>query len=136
MKRLITIIVPLLLVVNIYGQEAVMQPQTTDWYLQKSKNQKTTAWVLLISGTAMAIGGAVTFDKNYDESSNSSTDISGIIMLAGVVADLVSIYFFVRAGQNKRKAASLSFNMQNYLPYHENNFTLTPAPSIALRMKF
>jgi len=135
MKRLITIIV-LLIVVKIHGQETAIQPQTADWYLQKSKNQKTTAWVLLISGTAMAIGGAVTFDKNYNESSYAATDISGIIMLAGVAADLVSIYYFVRAGQNKRKAASLSFNMQNYLPYQETNFTLTPAPSMSLRMKF
>lgn len=136
MKRLITIIVPLLLVINSYGQEAVIQPQTSDWYLQKSKNQKTTAWVLLISGTAMTIGGALAFDKNYDESSYSATDISGIIMLAGVVADLVSIYYFVRAGQNKRKAASLSFNMQNYLPYQENSVALTPAPSMLVRIRF
>jgi hypothetical protein len=119
-----------------YGQEAVSQPQTAEWYLQKSKNQKTTAWVLLISGTAMAIGGAIAFDKSWEESSNSATDIAGIVMLAGVGADLASIHFFVKAGQNKRKAASLAFNMQNYLPYHENSVTLNPVPSMSLRIKF
>jgi hypothetical protein len=119
-----------------YGQGTVNQLQTADWYLQKSKNQKTTAWILLVSGTAMAIGGGIAFDKTYDDSSYTATDISGIIMVAGVGADLASIYFFVKAGQNKRKAASLAINMQNYLPNHENSVILYPVPSMTLRIKF
>ena len=136
MRGLTTFVLCLLIMVNIYGQEAVAQNQTKDMYLQKSKNQKTAAWVLLISGTAMAIGGGIAFDNSYDDSSNTSTDIYGIIAVAGVVADLASIPFFISAGKNKRKAASLSFNMQNYLPYPENLITSNPVPSISLRIKF
>lgn len=126
----------LLSVVNIHGQEAVEQYQAKDYYLQKSKNQNTAAWVLLISGTAMAIGGGIGFNNNYDESSYTATDISGMIMVAGVVADLASIPFFISAGKNKRKAASLSFHMPYHLPYQENQITSNALPSISLRIKF
>lgn len=136
MKALITFIVHLLIVVTIYGQESVIQSQSKDMYLQRSKNQNTTGWVLLISGTAMAIGGGIAFDKSYEKDFYTAPDIYGIIMLAGVVADLVSIPFFIKAGINKRKAASFSFNMQNILPYHENSITASPVPSISVRIKF
>lgn len=131
MRSITTFVVCLFSLVNIYGQEAVEQLQTKDMYLQKSKKQNTAAWVLLIFGTAMAIGGGIAFNNNYDVSSYTETDISGVIMVAGVVADLASIPFFISAGKNKRKGASLSFNMQNYLPYQENQITSNAAPSIS-----
>ena len=35
------------------------QPQSKDYLLQKSKKQKTTAWVLLGTGTALIITGVI-----------------------------------------------------------------------------
>lgn len=136
MKGLLTFIVHLLIVVTVYGQESVILQPTKDMHLQRSKNQNTTAWVLLISGTAMAIGGGIAFEKSYEKDFYTAPDIYGIIMVAGVVADLVSIPFFIKAGINKRKAASLSFNMQNHSPYQLNSIASNPAPSISVRIKF
>ena len=134
MKKILVFMVLLAIMAEVFGQEAGKSSLDKDFYLALSKKHNTTGWVLLLSGTAMIVGGAVAFDSSWDESSATSTDISGFILLAGVIADLASIPFFISAGVNKRKAAYLSFNLENYLPgsgYTKNAF---PAASVNLRL--
>lgn len=132
MKKLILLLALFLMMPNIHGQEASKADETKNYYLEKSKNQKTTAWILLGSGTAMAIGGAIGFSENFWE---SSADTYGYIMIAGIVADLVSIPFFISASKNKKKAASLAFNIQN-VPYHIDFTKLDQATSVSVRINF
>lgn len=102
---------------QIHGQQNSELVNSSDFYLQKSKNQITTAWILLGTGTAMIIGGAATFESTWNDDSSSATDAGGVVLLAGVIVDLVSIPFFISAGKNKRKVASFSLKFQeNYLP--------------------
>lgn len=134
MKKILVFMVLLAIMAEVFGQEAGKSSLDKDFYLALSKKHNTTGWVLLLSGTAMIVGGAVAFDSSWDESSATSTDISGFILLAGVIADLASIPFFISAGVNKRKAAYLSFNIQDYTPalsFGKNNY---PACSITLHL--
>lgn len=134
MKKILVFMVLLAIMAEVFGQEAGKSSLDKDFYLALSKKHNTTGWVLLLSGTAMIVGGAVAFDSSWDESSATSTDISGFILLAGVIADLASIPFFISAGVNKRKAAYLSFNIQDYPPalsFGKNNY---PACSITLHL--
>jgi uncharacterized SAM-binding protein YcdF (DUF218 family) len=104
-----------------------------DKYLTRSKNQETAGWILLAGGTLMAVGGAVSFDSGYNSNSNSSTDMSGFLMLSGVVVDLVSIPFFASSARNARRAATLSFTPQKlYDPHNQVNLS---NPSLALTLK-
>ena len=119
---------------DISGQPAHHSNPDKEFYLSRSRNQKNTAWILLLSGTAMTIGGSVAFDKSWDEGSAMATDIFGYITLAGVMADLASIPFFISAGKNKRRAASISFNLQHYPPCHYIAGNTSPCASILLRI--
>ena len=89
-----------------------------DYFLQKSKKQKTAAWILLGGGTAMAAGGFATFDSSWDRGSASSTDIAGIIGTVGFLTGLASIPYFISAGKNKKTAMSITFN---YKPVYLSN---------------
>ncbi len=122
--------------INNYGQQSLKQYQTKDFYIQKSKNQNTAGWILLVSGTVMTVGGLIAFDKSWDKPSYTATDIYGFITLAGVVADLISIPLFISAGVNKRKAASLSIKFQNYPPDYKITSCSNSAASITLHIRF
>ena len=116
-------------------RDSIKHLETKEFYLSKSKHQQTAAWVLLIGGTAMLIGGAMAFDKSWDEGSNTQTDILGIITFAGLVADVVSIPFFISASKNKKKAASLSFGNQNIFSPLDKSYCRNAVPSLTLRIR-
>lgn len=90
--------------------------KTKEYYLQKSKSQKTTAWVFLGVGAAAVITGAIVGTSLKEEDDlNTGFDkmaTGGGIMLAGTVSCLVSIPFFISASKNKRKAMALSTGFQ------------------------
>ena len=136
MKKFITLLTLFLIMVNIHGQQNLKQNPTKDFFLQKSKNQKTAGWVLLLSGTAMTVGGSIAFNNSWDSDSYKTTDIYGFITLGGVVADLASIPFFISSGINKRKAGSMEFNFQNFTPNHKKTFFSYSISSATLRIYF
>jgi len=104
-----------------------------DDYLLKSKNQNTTAWILLAGGTTMVIVGLANFSDSYDYGSESSTDITGFVVLGGIVVDLISIPLFISSAKNKRKAASFSFEPQKLLVPQHN--TSIPKQQMALTLR-
>lgn len=88
--------------------------QSKESYLNKSKNQRKVAWILLGAGTALAVVGGIGFDSTWDDSdSYSTTDIFGFVLTAGIIADLVSIPFFISSHHNKKHASTLSFGNQS-----------------------
>jgi hypothetical protein len=103
----------LLVVENIFSQRLVEQNQIKDFYLQKSKNQKTTGLILAGAGTALIVVGGYVFDKSWDEVSATTTDIAGFAVLTGVLADLASIPYFISSCRNKKKAATFSLGYQS-----------------------
>jgi len=111
MKKIILILIGSFLVLSSYSQ--TLNPTLTkDAYLQKSKKQKTTGWVLFTGGTTMALIGGLVFSDNFDYGSDAATDSSGYLVLGGVFVDLLSIPFFISSAKNARKAASISLNTQ------------------------
>ena len=97
-----------------------------DYFLQKSKKQKTAAWILLGGGTAMAAGGFTIFDSSWDSGSDSTTDIAGVIGTVGFLTSLASIPYFISAGKNKKTAMSITFN---YKPGYLSNDNLAETQS-------
>jgi len=104
-------------------------------YLQKSKKQKTTAWIMLGGGTAVAVGAAI-LDVSSDWSKSETPYL--IAMSAGGAAMLGSIPVFIASGRNKRK----SMNATTYFeilqsPFPTNNgLTLHPTPTISIKLNF
>jgi hypothetical protein len=98
---------------SVSSKDSINQIGTKDYFLQLSKKNNTTGWILLGCGTAMFIGGLIGFGSSYDDSSYTTTDISGFLVLGGLLADAVSIPFFITAHKHKKRAMSLSFGNQN-----------------------
>lgn len=132
MKNIILLLTAASLTFKTFSQ-TIQPADSKDYYLQKSKNQKTTAWVLLGGGTLMAVAGGIVFDKS---SSNTSIDAGGFIFLAGIIADIVSIPFFVSAAKNKRKAAAIVFTHQNNYMLVQTKAVLKNQPAISIQIGF
>ena len=84
--------------------------------LQKSKKQKTTAWILLGGGagivaTAVIITLSDGFLSLFDLKKDNNR---GVLLAAGGAVMLGSIPFFIASGNNKRKA--------NFILKNENVF--------------
>ncbi|HVE61630.1 MAG TPA: hypothetical protein VNA26_07420, partial [Chitinophagaceae bacterium] len=92
-------------------------------YLKKSRSQKTAAKILLGGGTAMFLTGLFVitddavhavgniFNPNPPPDKNN-TVLANVLCVVGGAAVIGSILLFISAGDNKRKAASISFKLE------------------------
>ncbi|APA00614.1 MULTISPECIES: hypothetical protein [Flavobacterium] len=115
------------------------QTQTTtfskEYYLEKSKKQKKTGWIVLGTGLGIAaIGGLVQLSNS--NSSSWNFDFTGAyIAIGGGVLSLASIPCFVSAAKNKKMAVALTIDNQNILLPQDNSFTFKKQPSLCLRIE-
>ncbi len=136
MKKTLIFLILLLFIVKGFSQTISSTEFSKEDYLKKSKNQKTTGWILLGGGVAMAVIGAASFSSSWDSESNTTTDISGFSMLGGVASSLVSIPFFISSGRNARKASKLSLNYQPILVPNQVSLAQNTLPSLSLTITF
>lgn len=140
MKKFLLFIVLLAGMTNLFGQQ--ITPDTThhgtkDYYLQKSKRQKSAAWSLLIGGVVLMGGGLLIGDRN-----NSSFDEAGVgaIMFGiGFLADIGSIPLFIASGKNKKRAmkASAGLKIQDALVVQRQSTIMNarfPAVLVKIRL--
>jgi hypothetical protein len=116
-------------------QKDFSQSLTQKDYLQKSKKQKTAAWVLLGGGFALAVGGAI-LDASSDWSKSETPYL--VAIFAGGASMVGSIPLFIASGRNKRKAmnASTYFEIrQNPIPTN-TGLTLQSTPTLSLKINF
>lgn len=107
MKKILTVIVLLACIAKVFSQE---QTKTRDYYLNKSKSQKTTAYsLLIIGGVGVGAGFLIGDSKN---SSFSAAGAGAILGGLGFLSMLGSIPLFLASSKNKRKA-SLVLNSGN-----------------------
>jgi hypothetical protein len=111
------------------------QSLTQKNYLQKSKGQKTAAWVLLGGGFALAVGASI-LDVSSDWSKSETPYL--VALFTGCASMLGSIPLFIASGRNKRKAmnASTYFEIrQNPVPTN-TGLTLHSTPTLSLKINF
>jgi hypothetical protein len=102
-------------------------------YLQKSKKQKTTAWVLLAGGATVGVIGLSQF--NFAGSDGEVNNGGATAMfLTGTAAAITSIPFFSAAKKNKKKAASISFKMDRIPILQTKSMTAIKYPAISFRL--
>ncbi|MFM2369183.1 MAG: hypothetical protein RL619_1483 [Bacteroidota bacterium] len=136
MKKTITFLMLLLFTVNAFSQTIPNNEFSKEYYLKKSKNQKTTGWILLSGGTLMTVVGVIGFSDSWYSSSNSTTDAYGFIMLGGVVSGLGSIPFFIMSGNNARKAATISLINQPVFSPMQGSLALNSQPALSVKITF
>lgn len=138
MMKSICLVLMLTISVHIVGQQTT--PVVNTDYLQKSKNQKTAAWVMLIGGTvATTIGFGVAVAGGPDcafgvPDCGKDQTLSDVLAISGSAAMLGSIPLFIAAGRNKKKAMSVSLRGQPAPWIIKNNLTYKTVPSITLKI--
>lgn len=110
----------------IYGQT-----KTKEYYFKKNQNQKRTAWILLGTGTAAVVTGAVIESKR--ERGDQSFK-GGIIELGGIICALTSIPIFISSSINKKRATRLSVSNQKVLQLHENVVAWKSQPTLSFKI--
>lgn len=108
-------------------------------YLQKSKNQKTTAWIMLGGGGALILTGIIIpkgelthlgiLDNDY-----KNDGIKNAFVSSGTIAMLGSIPFFIMASKNKRKTASFSFKNKKMPQVQKGNLVDRAIPSFNIKI--
>ena len=136
MKRNISLLIILLFSVQLFSQEKPNIEFAKDYYLQKSKNQNTSGWVLLGTGVGLTIIGIAGFSNSDFLESNSNSDSYGLLILGGTLTSLVSIPLFINSGYNARKAATVSINNQSIILQNEGSLAINPQLSLSLKIKF
>ena len=110
-------------------------------YLEKSKNKKTTAWLLLGGGAALVATGFAVSEGEPEFNflclcyvgENSGT--KGLLISGGVLSMGASIFFFKSSAKNKRKAAELAFKNESAPRIMENGFAYRTIPSLNLKIR-
>ena len=129
MKRITLCLLAIMLFTKSFSQEKG-PALTKEYYMQKSKNQKITAWVLLGTGIGMTLGGMAI---NYSSTDGGEDQGLWLSYLGGATA-LTSIPFFISAGKNKRKAASITFINEKIWMAQQGALVGKIQPGISLKL--
>lgn len=112
--------------------------ETKEFYLQKSKNQNTAAWVLLGAGTTLATFGIIGISESYPifgKADQPKYSYSIAATVIGIAADALSISLFIKSSRNKKLATSLSFDNQNIYSPLDKLICRNIYPSLTLRIR-
>lgn len=131
MKKII-----LVLCFGVISFRCIAQATGKTGYLQKSKNQKTAAWVLLGGGALVEIVGVIVYPKNLSILGNTQSELSrertaSVLLITGGAIMLSSIPFFVSSAKNKRKAMSVSFKNEWVPQLQETLVSYKTLPSLS-----
>ena len=129
MKKIILFTMLLIMSASSFSQQTALTKQD---YLQKSKNQKTTAWVMLGGGAGLILVG--TLIGNSKEASFSDAGTGVVLGGIGALSMLGSIPLFIASGKNKRKSMSMSFKNEMAPQLQKNSFVTRLVPSLSLKI--
>lgn len=107
------------------------QPKTKEYFLERSKKQKTTAWILLGTGATAIITEAIV-DNSHRGTGQSLT--GGVITLGGAICTLTSIPFFVSSSRNKRRAVALTITDSRIVLPQDNSAVARNHSSISVHI--
>ncbi len=145
MKKIIVFSLLLTMSATSFSQQTNSLPALTKQdYLQKSKKQKTAAWILVGGGAAFTITGIVILANSFEDTfygvdlttgrvSKGST-VGSVFTLAGVAAMLGSIPLFIASHRNKKKGMSLSLKIETAPQLQKCSFVNQSIPSLSLKI--
>lgn len=113
-------------------------------YIQKSKKQKTAAWILLGGGAAMGMSGllitATELNDNWWDVIVEEQNISPageILFYTGVAAMIGSIPLFIGSTKNRKKSETVKafLKMRQWTAPGAYTTTFIPYPSLTVTIK-
>ena len=144
MRKIVVFALLLIISATSFSQQTTASPTLTKQdYLQKSKKQKTAAWVCLGGGAGLVLIGRAVAPKDYNVWYDVNTPEEDrqyhffeALASTGLISMLVSIPLFIAARRNKKKGMSLSFKNETTSQLSKQNFVYRPVPSLSLKISF
>jgi energy-converting hydrogenase Eha subunit H len=154
MKKIAPFFLLMTLSASTFSQQINPSPALTKQdYLEKSKKQKTGAWLLLSGGFVMTtIGAGLAIDDAVDETSSAlvtifslglvepvsddkdNTAVANVLFFTGLAGMIGSIPLFKAAKRNNRNGMSLSFGNQKIPSLQKCSFVYNSIPSLKLKI--
>jgi hypothetical protein len=137
MKKIILITMLLIISTFTFSQQNTPTPTLTKQdYLQKSKHQKSAAWILLGGGLVCTSLGSIRFkpDDDWGGGNNQPSTGSTVFLVTGLAAISSSITLFIFSSKNKRKSMSMSFENQMTPQLQKSSFVYRVVPSLTLKI--
>ncbi|MDZ4793759.1 MAG: hypothetical protein SGI83_05715 [Bacteroidota bacterium] len=144
MKKIILVAVWQLALIVAHGQTTTPASSVTTDYLKKSRNQKTTAWILLSGGTTLVmVGMAVGLNEVLTDIGNigsnqpeKSSNVGEVLFYTGLASIAGSIPLFIASSKNKKKANNVSvfFKIQQQPTVSQGIIIRTPYPVLAVKI--
>lgn len=115
--KLLLIMVTLFFTAPTFAQKKI---ETKEYYLNKSRKQKTIGYILEGTGAALIISGLIVGngDKNNDPNEldfGPNFDVGLWLIGGGLACGAAGIPFFISSGNNARKAATISWGHQKII---------------------
>src|SRR5947208_10675345 len=140
MKKAINCLVLLIVVLATFGQQnnpSLNLPKQD--YLQKSKHQKTAAWIMLGGGAILFSVGSIlsahdVVDVFTGQPQNANPVLDDVLAATGAAAMLGSIPLFIASSKNKKKAVSLSLKNELIPKIFKISLVYHNIPSVTLKV--
>ena len=132
MKKIIFCLALLIITNSVYSQQSNPSPTLTKKdYLQKSKNQKTAAWLFMGGGIGLSILGFQAESRIAGNKENSGRTVA---IITGLAAVSVGTTLFILATENKKRAESLSFKMEKAPQIQQGSLVNRFYPALSFRI--
>lgn len=141
MKKLAALFLLITVTIVTFSQQTSPVPLRQQDYLQKSKNQKTWAWIVTGIGAGIVTVGLLTQDyidafSGIAEEKNSA---SPVVYVAGGTFIASGIVLFVASSRNRKKAISssgiLKMEKTTLFEKHTAVINIYPAAGIRINLK-
>jgi hypothetical protein len=142
MKKIVSTLICILSVMYCFCQTS-KSLMSKDDYLKKSKNQRTAAWIMAVSGsTALIVGSALAAD-DFENVINpgptpdhDNSDLAVVLAVSGAAAVVGSIPLFIASGKNRKIAYSLSFKSEKAPAPKAGSIVFQKMPAVSLKVRF
>ena len=139
MKKIILFLLGFSLTFGVVAQSGKKEIPEANFYLQKSKKQKTAAWIMLSGGTIMLAFGYVWFiyeGLEGDGVKSTKAKLAIAMFYGGGAAMLGSIPLFIAAARNKGISMSLTagIKMETTPSFRQPSFVKTSYPALSLKL--
>jgi|GEM_PF-963176 hypothetical protein len=143
MKKLSMLLVFVASYITSFGQtDGTSKTDIQKDFLRKSKNQRTTGFVLLGIGTAVGVAGALIVDNSTNDQNPTGiiaqAGAGGTVAVVGSLVALTSVPFFISAGSNKKKANRMSagISFEKFMGERVSATYLNYYPALTARLSF
>lgn len=103
-------------------------------YIKQSERQKKTGLIMLGTGLGSTIIGAVMFGAGWGDGSDTTAEIGAGLMVAGVLASLISVPILVSSSATGRKAGKLSLGLGEVQAFHPFGYRANSYPAMSFSL--